>query len=274
MGENFPETAVENKLTGNVIHNFIAVKIGDVTNSANPNSLNGNSNENRSGASLNFATAEQDLLAGQSYKVDITAADFRDIAGYQFTMQYNVDMLEFVSVDGKILDISAENFGLTNLTTGRITTSWNGKSLTTLGDKEVLFTLNFKALKSGKLSKGLFVNSSLTEAIAFNNNDEAMNVNLGFTNGDIVSNSFALLQNQPNPFKEYTVISFVLPEASHASLKIYDVAGKVLKLVTGDYNKGMNNVRIDRADLPATGMLYYQLDTDTDSAVKKMIIVE
>ncbi len=274
MGENFPEVATENNLNGNQINNFIGVKIGDVTNSVNPNAITGGSNESRSSTTLNFVTEDQDLVAGTEYKVNITTKDFRNITGYQFTMSYDVDMLDFVSVDGKALDIVGENFGLTNLTSGRITTSWNGKALTTISENEVLFTLTFKALKSGKLSKGIQINSSLTEAIAFNKDEEALNVNLEFNKGGAVVSNFELLQNQPNPFKEYTVISFILPQATKATLKIYDVAGKVLKVVEGDYSKGMNNVKIERSEIPATGVLYYQLDTDTDSAVKKMIIVE
>jgi hypothetical protein len=42
--------------------------------------------------------------------------------------------------------------------------------------------------------------------------------------------------------------------------------------VNGDYAKGYNEVRL--SDIAATGVLYYQLDTPTDSATKKMIIIE
>ena len=157
-----------------------------------------------------------------------------------------------------------------------ITTSWNGKSLTTLNANEVLFTLTFKANKAGKLSKAINVNSSLTPAVAFNGNEEAMDVALEFnTNNGVVSSSdFELYQNQPNPFKEFTTISFTLPQASKATITLHDVAGKVVKVINGDFAKGLNSVNIQRSDIPAAGVLMYQLDTDTNSAVKKMIIIE
>jgi len=39
----------------------------------------------------------------------------------------------------------------------------------------------------------------------------------------------------------------------------------------GDFAKGYNAIAIDRALLNATGMLYYKVETATDSASKKMI---
>ena len=83
-----------------------------------------------------------------------------------------------------------------------------------------------------------------------------------------------MLQNQPNPFKDETVIGFTLPEATIATLTIYDVSGRVLKQIKGDYAKGYNEESINRSELSGTGVLYYTLETADDSATKKMIVVE
>ncbi|WP_236972050.1 T9SS type A sorting domain-containing protein, partial [Membranihabitans marinus] len=69
-------------------------------------------------------------------------------------------------------------------------------------------------------------------------------------------------------------IGFNLPEASDATLSVYDVTGKVLKVVEGAYGKGYNEVKLNSSDLNATGVLYYQLDTKTYTATKKMIVIE
>jgi large repetitive protein len=55
-------------------------------------------------------------------------------------------------------------------------------------------------------------------------------------------------------------------------LKVYDVTGKAIKMVNADYAKGYNEVKI--ADLKATGVLYYTLETQGFTATKKMVIVE
>jgi len=85
---------------------------------------------------------------------------------------------------------------------------------------------------------------------------------------------FILLQNRPNPFAQETIIGFQLPEATEASLTIYDIAGRVVWKQTKSYEAGKHHIMMDKADLGATGVFYYQLSTDEYSATKKMIVLE
>ena len=82
---------------------------------------------------------------------------------------------------------------------------------------------------------------------------------------------FKLYQNRPNPFEGYTVIGFELPEATIGRLTIYDVTGKVLLEIKGDYVRGYNEIMIIPEQLQATGVLFYQLDTERYTATKKMV---
>lgn len=83
-----------------------------------------------------------------------------------------------------------------------------------------------------------------------------------------------LYQNRPNPFKAETNISFNLPEASKATLTIYDINGKVLKVIEANYNAGYNEVTVNRSELGATGVMFYRLMTDTASLTKSMVIMD
>ncbi|MBK6903233.1 MAG: T9SS type A sorting domain-containing protein [Saprospirales bacterium] len=67
------------------------------------------------------------------------------------------------------------------------------------------------------------------------------------------------------------MVGFTLPASSTAKLTVMDISGKVLQMVEGDYSKGYNEVRL--SNIPATGVLYYQLDTPTHSATRKMVIL-
>jgi hypothetical protein len=82
---------------------------------------------------------------------------------------------------------------------------------------------------------------------------------------------FELYQNEPNPFVSKTFISFNLPEASAATLTVYDETGRMVYTQRGDFTKGYNTIALDRALLNTTGVLYYTLETTTDAATKKMI---
>ncbi len=85
---------------------------------------------------------------------------------------------------------------------------------------------------------------------------------------------FSLEQNRPNPFREQTTIGFVLPEAMKATLTVYDVTGRVLRSIKGDYTKGYQTVQLHRSSLIGHGILYYRLDAKAFTATRKMILFD
>jgi len=269
----FPETKSFQGLTASNAANFVAVKVGDVSGDHTPNSLLGSETRHSVGT-LAFSIAERTLVAGQEYRVEVRAENFRGVQGYQYTMDFNTEVVEFVGVDAVWADLGEANFGRAKAGEGMLTTSWNGSEPVTLADGEVLYTVTFRAKASGKLSQALTVNSRVTKAEAYDGAEELLDVRFRFDGGVLSGGEFALYQNEPNPFRDVTLIGFHLPTATKATLKVYDVTGKVLKVITGDYAKGHHTIALNRADIQGNGMLYYQLDTDTDSATRRMILAE
>jgi hypothetical protein len=98
-----------------------------------------------------------------------------------------------------------------------------------------------------------------------------MDIALRFDGKIIAGVGFELYQNQPNPFVNKTAIGFHLPEATTATLTVYDETGRVVFTQKGDYAKGYNALSLDRALLSTRGVMYYTLETATASATKKMI---
>ena len=90
----------------------------------------------------------------------------------------------------------------------------------------------------------------------------------------LTGKQYVLYQNVPNPFSDQTVIGFELPEKMQATVSIYDVAGKVLRIIEVDGAKGYNEIEVKRIDLKAAGVLYYQLDTEDFTATKRMILID
>ncbi|MCE7926844.1 MAG: hypothetical protein DYG98_27730, partial [Haliscomenobacteraceae bacterium CHB4] len=94
--------------------------------------------------------------------------------------------------------------------------------------------MTFKVLEGGgKLSDALWLDEEALPAYAYNSVLEESQVELKFSEitstGEITeTGDFQLLQNQPNPFDRETVISFLLPEACEAQLRIYDASGREL----------------------------------------------
>ncbi|TAK30601.1 MAG: T9SS type A sorting domain-containing protein, partial [Saprospiraceae bacterium] len=267
----FPEVISLNNLTADQLAaDFVAIKVGDVNGNAVTNLLGGNEDRTMTG-DLVFNADDVNMEAGGQYTVEFKATDF-NVSGYQFTMNFDKKALEFVEVANGMAD--ASNFGLTMVDNGVITASWNSDEAKQLATGEVVFSLTFKANESGRMSEKLSINSRYTVAEAYNANGELMNVALSFNN-TMVADGFALYQNTPNPFANSTTIGFYLPEATSATLTISDVQGKVVRVIEGnEFAKGYNQIDLKRSELGATGVLYYRLETATDSATRKMILVD
>jgi len=232
---------------------FVAAKVGDVNGSAVTN-LAGNSTELRTNGNLDFVVE----TVGNSVVVK-AGANFDNVYGYQFSM--NVDG-QLSGVYAGALDVTNANFGV--LENGEVTTSFASESGVSLSEGEVLFTLE------GVSSVNLVNGFTKAEAYATESLDI---VNVSLRDG-VSTSVYSLSQNEPNPFSDVTNIAFTLGEAGPATLTVYDVTGKVITTVEGEYERGNHVIQVAKRDLGATGIMYYQLESGDFTATKKMIIIE
>lgn len=269
----YPEEYVIDHFVSNMPDvDFIAVKVGDVDNSVDPGGLTKNQTRNEN--SLTLTAEDQIFTAGEEVVVEFTSEMFQAIEGYQFTLNFDADVLEFAGVESGILELDNSNVGLNYLNEGIINMSWNASNAVTANDDEVLFSVRFITYTQSNLSNALSLNSRMVVAEAYNADNEVMNVQLGFNGSNGESVSFRLYQNHPNPFNNNTVIGFDLPEDGDVQLTVYDVTGKVVALYQMDGNRGYNSMEIFSTELTSTGVLYYQLDSKGYTATKKMVVLQ
>jgi hypothetical protein len=85
---------------------------------------------------------------------------------------------------------------------------------------------------------------------------------------------FQLLQNYPNPFNPVTNIKFTVPKDGHASLKIYDITGKLVATYLDEFvTKGIYNAEINGTNL-ASGAYFYTLKANGFTETKTMLLVK
>jgi hypothetical protein len=270
FGESFPEYAdLDGSTTAPV--NFVAIKVGDVNGSHTPNALLGTDTRSFDGK-LALQVEDASIKAGEQFTVDFRAKDFNDIAGYQFSLGFDNSSVEFVDVVTALEGLELNNFGLSKLSEGVITTSWNSNKGINKENDAVIISVTFQANADVDVKDIVSINSRYTESEAYNGSD-LLDVVLEF-NGQEVASGFELYQNTPNPFKAETTIGFNLPQAESVTLTVYDVSGRVLRLMEIDGAKGFNSVNFSREGINATGVLYYQVETATETATKKMILVD
>ncbi|MEM6967111.1 MAG: cohesin domain-containing protein, partial [Bacteroidota bacterium] len=265
----FPEAKDIHNLSVSEQAHFIGIKIGDVNGTASPNNLVGSQTRDYEGT-LTFDLDDRKVSQGEIFTIDFKAKDF-EMMGYQFGLSF--EKMEFVDVTTELEDLSAENFGLARLDEGIILTSWNDAKNVRVEDGATLFSMTFQAKEDIQLSEVLNLSNQYLRAEAYQGTT-LFDVNLNISGTTVNASAFTLYQNTPNPFTTTTTISFNLPEASKATMKIFDSAGRVLKMVAGDFAKGYNEINIDRAELEGAGVLYYQLDAKQNTAIKKMILID
>ena len=275
----FPEDVTVNAISANTVRNFIGVKVGDVNCSANVNLFtNGNGVDERGGL-LPFLANDQYFTAGQQITVPFLAKDFAEMKGYQLTVRFDSDALKFQSFQpGSLAGLTEGNLNATAADEGFIATNWFNFEPTDLADGETVFSLTFTALQDGRLSDLLNFNSDFIQAMAVKANGDVFGVNLEFNTATLAneehSSHFALYQNRPNPFAHVTQIGFRLPQPDRAKLSIFDASGRVLKVVEANFSAGYHQVNVERNELPGSGILFYQLETSTDRAIRKMVLID
>lgn len=280
--EVFPEVININNLPASMSGlDFVAIKIGDVNSSAVTNSLSGGETGERSAGTLSFVMDNAAFQNGATVPVTLKAKDFNTVYGFQFTLDFNQQLLDFESVVQTSITGLA-NFGTTMTNQGAVTVSWETNPPLTLADGEPIITLNFKAKADGTLSEAIGISSRFTTAEAYVGDPltELWQVALIVNNGNPSATTnglrpvFELLQNVPNPFSKKTVIGFRLPTASDATLTIFDSMGRKLKVITDNFAGGYNEIELDRSTFHSDGLVYYRLEAGSFTASRSMTILD
>jgi len=278
--EEFPEIMNLNNLPANGVSNadFVAIKVGDLSLNAQASNLTGL--ETRSYDGTFHLRAEDRLLKkGEQYHISIagSTADMGQLLGYQGTMRFDRKAVSLVDIfPGRM---GEEHFGFAFLDEGYITMSWNEEPGQESAEEEELFTLVLEAREATYLSHVLSFGSRVTPAEAYEAGGSRLNVAFAFDARQPEQPSddgFELHQNQPNPFRGETQISFDLPEPGPVQLIISDIAGKVVKVIEVQGVRGYNALTLSHRELPAMsmgGVLQYSLRAGQHFATKRMMIL-
>lgn len=245
---------------------FTAIKTGDVDGSADFSSKGGNEQV------VTFSTPRKRFRAGDVLEVVIQTPDLSAVAGFQFTLEANPEVLVLESVEPGVL---APRIGV-SLDQNRVAASWY--SLEEMEGKQTVLILKFKALKKGSLIHNLHMSSSVAEAKAYNKALEAATALLQFEEVGYrteepetrdASAAVLLFPVTPNPGAGPVAARFFLPEAGSATLTLSDLHGRIVATHTAYFEKGDQ-----RVDLPVetSGFFFLNLQTSTETLVQRVVV--
>ena len=267
LNEPYNESQEVKKLNKTIRTDFTGIKIGDVNNSVIANKLMALAP--RSSENIIIDIDEKMIVKGENIIVQFKNKDTRSLEGLQFTLEFDPESIEYTNIEGSKLVLSKENIGLKNIGKGIITLSWNDIKAVDLSAGSELFTIEFKVKKSGLLSDQLRINSSITEAIAFDYAGQELGIVLYARNQN--SDDFVLYQNEPNPWASSTNLRYELPNSGNVKVTISTGYGVKLYEKTVAGKTGTNFIEIQKDNINYNGLLLVDLEFEGKHQIIKMI---
>ncbi|MBK8392476.1 MAG: T9SS type A sorting domain-containing protein [Saprospiraceae bacterium] len=273
MGETpwpFNEVMSHASIKEGSVDNFIAVKIGDVDGSAKTG-LKGENEVTPRNSGVTLSTEDRMVKKGEVVEVQLSADQFTEIYGFQMAMK--LKGLTLVNAEGRGIEIGDDNYAtpISNV----MTMSWSSANAKSVSEGSTVMTMRFKATQDGRLSQMMELSNEVLRSEAYVGSDmETSAVVLEIRSG-VRPYVFHLSQNEPNPWRGETVVSYELPKAGKVTLTVLDITGKMVAKKTVDGAAGKNTIGLTKAELGgAAGVMIYRLESGSLSLQKRMIAIE
>lgn len=145
------------------------------------------------------------------------------------------------------------------------------------GNGDIKFVYDFRQVYASMMKDHLGLTSSQAKDVLLKDFQTLPLIKQSATGIDDYSNipyEFELKQNYPNPFNPATTIQYSLPHSTDVNLKVFDMLGRnIITLVSSHQSAGNYSITFDGSRY-ASGTYIYQLETDEQKLIKKMILVK
>jgi len=242
---------------------FVGVKIGDVDGTVSVNLTSETSSTRSNDTKVLIAEKSE-----QANVVNIYSEEELDLAGMQFTL----DLAGMNIVDIRSDYFNSNEIGFHVLRNGKVNVSIASSNPVAIDADEVILEvvadcnnckispMNFRIAKQG-LDTEMYINESI----------ETVPMEFEVRSDDENESLFAVFQNNPNPWTNYTKIDISLQKVENVSVKVYDVNGRLVNSTSQLMNAGINTVEFDNTTISGSGVFYYEISTSTRSERYKMI---
>jgi hypothetical protein len=256
----FPEEINFPAIFKDTTASFTAVKIGDLSGDAPLNQVPGvQFRREVSPWHLFYSVTENPT--NREFLVSFFFNEKNKPDGFQSTIQWNPRFLNNVSfIPGSLtadyVNIEAER-GLLNVSAEKLT------------DDGVLFSLLFSADNPSFNDPYLANNVLSPEAYK-----ESQIFPLNLVKLPLEKEMFRVYPAVPNPFSGETVISFYLPQSTFTEMVISDLSGRILKKLSGQGMKGLNNWTLNLSELTSDLILFCKVKAGNDEGFQQIIKIK
>lgn len=269
----FPEVININNNPTAFEANFVAVKMGDVNNSA----LGSYPGTQVPDTDVLFFDFEDELVDAQDeFVVEFKAKDFVEGLGFQFSLNYDVNKLEFIEFSEQELATANGNIEsmqvnpVNNGVLGALWIATNPTNAVTLDDGDVVFNVKFKVLDQTQLAESIMFTGDLVPIASANSQGCYGEVNSPpFTTS--TNHTIASLSNidiYPNPTNEHFNLELDLTTSKNVNIELFNLIGQ--DLLTKSYEGISIKDQIDISNF-SNGIYFLSIEVDGEIVTKRIV---
>lgn len=260
-----PETYTVSNLRSNMDINFIGLKVGDINGDAVSTKLDGREVNTRSAYTI--AIEDRIMSKGDIVRIPVVANQTGTILGLQAQLQ--TKGLVVRGIYGKALKVSNADYALLAEDNVKMALA-TGEGVAIISG-QTMFEIEVEATLAGRLSEMIHLGQEMhPEMYSVENNIS----NFGINWRNVATAEPVLSTVTPNPWNANAEISFDLPKEGMVTFKVKDYTGKKLITTIDQYQAGHNVIKLNRSELPQSGVYFYEIRTESQIMTGKMIVIE
>ncbi|MGK7396006.1 MAG: cohesin domain-containing protein [Candidatus Cyclobacteriaceae bacterium M3_2C_046] len=247
-------------------YDFVEIKLGDLNNSWK------NDNQ-RISQSIDLALESVEIQEETEITIPIRISQDLNLTGYQFTLNYDAQALEFVSAGNSQNDIHVNQ----ELGQGTLAVQWDDASGKGQAFKngDAIMELTFKVHGMAGQVAALNINSDHTTAILLDQHLNEYNINSQNIEFEIAEQAQVMghegFSTYPNPVTDYATVSFMTEQQGPVVISIINTLGKVVDRIEQEYLPGSHQLEWS-AQGKEKGMYLMNLQVNGKNYTKKLII--
>jgi len=265
FGENFPQLININLANDITNQDFIAIKSGDVNNSADPKKLDGFEINDQP---LILHAEDKKMTNQSSVELVLNPNDGNFIEGMQFTINFDPSMLRFEEVvmsfglnaNLVINDQAAEDGRI-----GIVFINYHQESILDL------LRIRFHAHTQGQLSEHIVISSEVYQPEAIMNY-EVRPIAIEFDRFPI-KESFEFSVS-PNPFRDQIRLAIEGEEDSNLDISVMDISGRIVSTHTTHITQGQNIYTLKKTDFENAGIYVIRLSDTRSSRWTRVVLID
>ncbi|MBR9921609.1 MAG: T9SS type A sorting domain-containing protein [Bacteroidetes bacterium] len=267
LDEAFPEFIYVSEMSDEILNaNFMAIKVGDVNNSADPMGIDG---VDQREALAVFPLKANDVFcqAGEIVEWAIFPERGESLQGMQGSMQLDLAAIDLIDVQSSLPAWSANNWAMPTAYPGLLTWAWTTGEPMVQQPEAPILKLRFRCMQDGYLQEFIQLDHQLLPEV-YTEASERMSLEINWQESKVESELFRVY---PNPLTEHAEVCWPA-EYQPEWLEVWDVNGRIVKQIP--VPASANCISLKRSDFAGAGLYMVSIRGRLGTSVKKVMVGE